>query len=37
MWINPKTERWCVILTNQPFEQSQLVIQRISNVIAAAG
>lgn len=37
MWINPKTERWCVILTNQPFEQSQQVIQRISNVIAAAG
>lgn len=37
MWVNPKTSRWCVILTNQPFEQSQQAIQRISNVIAAEG
>ena len=34
MWIEPETSRWCVILTTQPYEQSQCVIQRMSNVVA---
>ena len=34
MWIEPETARWCVILTTQPYEQSQSVIQRMSNVVA---
>jgi CubicO group peptidase (beta-lactamase class C family) len=34
MWIDPQSRRWCVILTNQPYEQSQSVLQRMSNVIA---
>ncbi len=34
MWIDPVSSRWCVILTTQPYEQSQSVIQRMSNVIA---
>lgn len=34
MWIEPATSRWCVILTTQPYEQSQCVIQRMSNVVA---
>ena len=34
MWIEPETSRWCVILTTQPYEQSQSVIQRMSNVVA---
>lgn len=34
MWIDPESSRWCVILTTQPYEQSQSVIQRMSNVIA---
>ena len=34
MWIDPASARWCVILTTQPYEQSQSVIQRMSNVIA---
>lgn len=34
MWIDPASSRWCVILTTQPYEQSQSVIQRMSNVIA---
>ena len=36
IWIDPKSRRWCVILTNQPHEESQSVIQRMSNVIAGA-
>jgi CubicO group peptidase (beta-lactamase class C family) len=36
MWIEPARSRWCVILTTQPYEESQTVIQRMSNVIAAA-
>jgi CubicO group peptidase (beta-lactamase class C family) len=35
MWIDPKTKIWCVILTNQPYEVSQTVIQRLSNRIAS--
>ena len=34
MWIEPETSRWCVILTTQPYEKSQSVIQRMSNVVA---
>ena len=34
MWIDPRTKIWCVILTNQPYEVSQTVIQRLSNRIA---
>lgn len=36
MWIDPKSRRWCVILTNQPYEESQSVIQRMSNLISAS-
>ncbi|MCA9012589.1 MAG: beta-lactamase family protein [Planctomycetaceae bacterium] len=36
MWIDPARSRWCVILTTQPYEESQTVIQRLSNVVAAA-
>jgi len=36
MWIDPQSRRWCVILTNQPYEESQSVIQRMSNLIAAS-
>lgn len=36
MWIDMKSRRWCVILTNQPYEDSQSVIQRMSNLVAAA-
>jgi CubicO group peptidase (beta-lactamase class C family) len=35
MWIDPKAQIWCVILTNQPYEVSQTVIQRLSNRIAS--
>ena len=35
MWIDPKTQIWCVILTNQPYEASRTVIQRLSNRIAS--
>jgi CubicO group peptidase (beta-lactamase class C family) len=35
MWIDPKARIWCVILTNQPYEVSQTVIQRLSNRIAS--
>lgn len=35
MWIDPASARWCVILTTQPYEHSQSVIQRLSNVVAA--
>lgn len=35
MWIDPKMKIWCVILTNQPYEVSQTVIQRLSNRIAS--
>lgn len=35
MWIDPKAQVWCVILTNQPYEESQTVIQRLSNRIAS--
>jgi CubicO group peptidase (beta-lactamase class C family) len=35
MWIDPKTQIWCVILTNQPYEVSQTVIQRLSNRITS--
>lgn len=34
MWIDHASSRWCVILTTQPYEQSQSVIQRMSNLIA---
>ncbi len=34
VWIDPTSSRWCVILTTQPYEQSQSVTQRMSNVIA---
>ncbi len=34
MWIDPVSSRWCVILTTQPYEESQSVIQRMSNVVA---
>ncbi len=36
MWIEPARARWCVILTTQPYEESQTVIQCMSNVVAAA-
>jgi CubicO group peptidase (beta-lactamase class C family) len=36
MWIDRKSLRWCVILTNQPYETSQTVIQKMSNCIAAS-
>jgi len=36
MWIDPQSQRWCVILTNQPYEESQSVIQRMSNLVAGA-
>ena len=36
LWIDPKSQRWCVILTNQPYEESQSVIQRMSNLVAGA-
>jgi CubicO group peptidase (beta-lactamase class C family) len=36
MWIDRRSSRWCVILTNQPYEDSQTVIQRMSNLIAAS-
>ena len=36
MWIDRHSERWCVILTNQSYENSQTVIQRMSNLIAAS-
>ncbi len=36
MWIDRRSERWCVILTNQPYEDSQTVIQRMSNLIATS-
>jgi len=35
IWIDPARARWCVILTTQPYEESQTVIQRLSNVVAA--
>lgn len=35
MWVDRKSSRWCVILTNQPFERSQTAIQRVSNLVAA--
>jgi CubicO group peptidase (beta-lactamase class C family) len=35
MWVDLASGRWCVILTNQPFERSQRVIQQLSNLIAA--
>ncbi len=34
LWIDPAMLRWCVLLTTQPYEHSQSVIQRMSNVIA---
>lgn len=37
MWVDPGSGRWCVILTNQPFDRSQRVIQQVSNLIAANG
>lgn len=36
MWVDPESRRWCVILTNQPYEESQIVIQRMSNLVASA-
>jgi CubicO group peptidase (beta-lactamase class C family) len=35
MWIDPASDRWCVILSNQPYEDSQSVIQRMSSTVAA--
>ena len=35
MWMDPKMKIWCVILTNQPYEVSQTVIQRLSNRVAS--
>jgi CubicO group peptidase (beta-lactamase class C family) len=35
MWLDRRSQRWCVILTTQPYERSQPAIQRMSNVIAA--
>jgi CubicO group peptidase (beta-lactamase class C family) len=35
MWIDPASQRWLVILTTQPWEQSQSTIQRISNFFAS--
>ncbi|MFO0974922.1 MAG: serine hydrolase domain-containing protein [Planctomycetaceae bacterium] len=37
MWVDRTSSRWCVILTNQPFEKSQTAIQRTSNIVAASG
>ena len=34
MWADPNSNRWAVVLTNQPYERSQQAIQRISNVLA---
>jgi CubicO group peptidase (beta-lactamase class C family) len=36
MWIDRQSARWCVILTNQPYERSQTVIQKMSNLVAAS-
>lgn len=36
MWIEPQSDRWFVMLTTQPWEQSQSVIQTASNVVATA-
>ena len=36
LWIDRRSSRWCVILTNQPYETSQTVIQRMSNLIASS-
>lgn len=36
MWADSMTKRWCVILTQQPWEQSQWMIQRISNLLASS-
>ncbi|MEO1982211.1 MAG: serine hydrolase [Fuerstiella sp.] len=34
MWIDPTSNRYSVILTTTPYEDSQAIIQRISNVTA---
>lgn len=34
MWIDPSIQRYAVILTTTPYEQSQSVVQRLSNVCA---
>lgn len=36
MWIDRRSNRWCVILTTQPYEESQAVIQRLSNLVASS-
>ena len=36
LWIDRRSGRWCGILTNQPYEVSQTVIQRMSNLIATS-
>ena len=35
IWIDPASQRWLVVLTSQPWEQSQAAIQRISNIVVA--
>ena len=35
LWIDPKTDRYCVILTTTPYESSRHTIQRLSNLLAA--
>lgn len=34
IWIDPATERYAVILTTTPYEDSQSAIQRMSNVVS---
>lgn len=36
LWIDPESTRWFVMLTTQPWEQSQSTIQRVSNLVAAS-
>lgn len=35
LWIDPENGRWFVMLTTQPWEQSQSAIQRVSNLVAS--
>jgi CubicO group peptidase (beta-lactamase class C family) len=35
MWIDPASQRWLVVLTTQPWEQSKSTIQRISNLVVS--
>ena len=36
MWMDPTTNRYAVILTTTPYEDSQAIIQRLSNVTTTA-